>query len=251
MAEQKEGSGSDWAARLEKIITGGLLLLTILYGRWIYQVFGRDVWDLTQNNKMGEAGDFLAGFTTPVVFLWLIYGYFLQRRELGLQRKELHETQKALGKQAEVMERQADAERRRSTPHLQLELDSFTNTYSLGQDDIRGVFILRNIGAAATQVAIALWENRPEQNMSEERLELLERNGSHGILVQPTPPVPPGDSLLCYFRVRFTSELQEQLEQRWTIILHGADRPIEIYPANKEEPIPLKDGESPPPVKSE
>lgn len=107
MAEQKEFNS-------EKIITWGLGLSTILYIGGIGYLFGYDVWVLTQKGRMGEAGDFIAGFTTPVVFLWLIYGYFLQRRELGLQRKELQQTRNTLDEQVEMAHRQAEAGERQA-----------------------------------------------------------------------------------------------------------------------------------------
>ncbi|MBJ6945649.1 hypothetical protein JG629_18665, partial [Vibrio cholerae] len=59
-------------------------------------------------------GDFLAGATAPIAFLWLIIGYVLQRRELALntealklQRIELERQAKELAKQSEFQEIQA------------------------------------------------------------------------------------------------------------------------------------------------
>ena len=43
-----------------------------------------------------ELGDFLAGVFSPLAFLWLIVGYFLQARELNLTREELSSQTKAL-----------------------------------------------------------------------------------------------------------------------------------------------------------
>lgn len=61
MADQKEVNELERGGRLEKIVTGGLGLLTLLYLGGIVYLFGCDVWGLTQNNRMGEAGDFIAG----------------------------------------------------------------------------------------------------------------------------------------------------------------------------------------------
>lgn len=49
-----------------------------------------------------ELGDFLAGVFSPLAFLWLIVGYFLQARELNLTRKELSSQTKALIAQSEA-----------------------------------------------------------------------------------------------------------------------------------------------------
>ena len=87
--------------------------MTILYLGWMGYHFGSDVWELTQTDRMGEAGDFLAGFTTPEVFLWLIYGYHLQCKELILQRKELRQVGERLAEQTGVMRAQANVEEER------------------------------------------------------------------------------------------------------------------------------------------
>ena len=90
---------------------------------------------------MGEAGDFVAGLSTPVVFLWLIYGYFLQRRELSLQRKELQQTRETLNEQVRIQGERADAERRLSMPSLRLEKDRRSTQEQ--------AFLFLNLGGAA------------------------------------------------------------------------------------------------------
>ena len=119
-----ESDRADRTDYLEKTTTWGLILLTLLYLGGIGYLFGCDVWGLTQNNRMGEAGDFVAGFTTPVVFLWLIYGYFLQRRELGLQRKELQQTRETLAEQVDAVKKQTGVMRAQARDEsLQRHLD--------------------------------------------------------------------------------------------------------------------------------
>lgn len=53
-------------------------------------------------NDANELGDFLAGVFSPLAFLWLIVGYFLQARELNLTREELSSQTKALIAQSEA-----------------------------------------------------------------------------------------------------------------------------------------------------
>lgn len=85
-----------------------------------------EVWALLSTGPLNELGDFLAGVFTPAALGWLIYGYLLQSKELGLQRQELKETRETLGKQVEVLQEQAYAERQRSSPYLSLRQERMT-----------------------------------------------------------------------------------------------------------------------------
>ncbi len=58
-------------------------------------------WDLAQGMSLNEWGDFLAGVTAPLAFLWLIIGYMLQREELKLNTEALLHQRDELLKQAE------------------------------------------------------------------------------------------------------------------------------------------------------
>lgn len=55
---------------------------------------------------INEWGDFLAGVTAPIAFLWLIIGYYLQRNELKMNTEALHAQQKELSKQVEELSKQ-------------------------------------------------------------------------------------------------------------------------------------------------
>ena len=63
----------------------GLALYLKSYGRKAF-------WDLDLN----EVGDFFAGATAPLAFLWLLIAVLLQMIELGLQREELRQSREAL-----------------------------------------------------------------------------------------------------------------------------------------------------------
>jgi hypothetical protein len=54
------------------------------------------IWKLDPNTL----GDWLAGFSAPLAFLWLIVATFLQKEELASQRKELSLSRQALEQQA-------------------------------------------------------------------------------------------------------------------------------------------------------
>lgn len=131
MAEKKEVNELDRADRSEKAISCVIWVSTISYILGIGYLFGCDVWCLTQTNRIGEAGDFLAGFITPLVFLWLIYGHLLQR-------KELKETRKTLGEQVEVLRDQREAERRRLMPYFDLIREPLGGGFNLTLRNTRG-----------------------------------------------------------------------------------------------------------------
>ncbi|HAS6966919.1 hypothetical protein CRN30_18055 [Vibrio vulnificus] len=86
---------------------------------------------------LNEWGDFLAGATAPIAFLWLIIGYVLQRRELtlntealSLQRIELERQAKELAKQSEFQEIQA---RLADQQHSELMVDQAVSRLGLGK----------------------------------------------------------------------------------------------------------------------
>ncbi|WP_417782562.1 hypothetical protein [Terasakiella pusilla] len=62
----------------------GLILFSVLWGSWgfheLYNHWGKD---------FNEVGDFLAGWFSPMAFLWFVYAVFLQRAELVETRREL------------------------------------------------------------------------------------------------------------------------------------------------------------------
>ena len=67
-------------------------------------------WELAANLTLNEWGDFLAGATAPLAFLWLIVGYGLQRKELKanteallFQRDEMASQAKELAEQTQHM----------------------------------------------------------------------------------------------------------------------------------------------------
>jgi hypothetical protein len=63
------------------------LLLTIAYPLLLHGELGACYFG---DARLGETGDFLTGWLTPLAFLWFVVAVFLQRSELINQRKELH-----------------------------------------------------------------------------------------------------------------------------------------------------------------
>ncbi len=56
-----------------------------------------------------EWGDFLAGLTAPMAFLWLIIGYMLQKQELRLSTEALGEQQVELARQVHELSKQSES----------------------------------------------------------------------------------------------------------------------------------------------
>lgn len=70
---------------------------------WVVVAIAYVVWDWSEFSTMkpNEYGDFFAGAFALPAFGWLILGYFLQSRELGLQIEELRHQVEATTKIAE------------------------------------------------------------------------------------------------------------------------------------------------------
>lgn len=60
-------------------------------------------WEDAAKMSLNEWGDFLAGVTAPIAFLWLIIGYMLQRKELKLNTEALLLTKDEMARQANEM----------------------------------------------------------------------------------------------------------------------------------------------------
>lgn len=187
------------------------VLVTVLYIGVIGSI-RYDALQLLWCGKLNELGDFLAGFFTPLAFLWLVVGYFLQKEELGLQRQEFQQMQKALGQQVEVMKEQADADRRRSMPRLRLEKE----------DSAPDRFLLRNSGGPARNLEIIIGTDErggpkppPLLDKDETYLVHIPNPLSSADLFDLDYAAQPSSEQPC--RVRFTSERHDSFEQRWSI----------------------------------
>jgi hypothetical protein len=142
-------------------------ILTFCYGVPLLLIRGDDAWNALWCGNLNELGDFLAGFFTPLAFVWLIIGYQLQyrefrlqREEVQLQREELHTTAETLGSQTKLLDEQTTAERRRSMPRLELRADLSSGSV-LGQKK----FELINFGGPARSLSMeleGLVKERPE-----------------------------------------------------------------------------------------
>lgn len=237
------------------------VLVTILYIGVVVSI-RYDALQLIWCGKLNELGDFLAGFFTPLAFLWLVVGYFLQKeelglqnKELGLQREELKKTGAALGTQVKIMEDRDEVDRQRSMPRLILEKDNSVVRGEGGVEDEYGStdpngFILRNIGGPARNLEITIG---PDEGGWPEPPPLLDKGKDCPVhisnpfypsfpdFLNPDTADQPSNDQPTYCRVRFISERHERFEQRWSIRFTGRNSYVEIKPITKD-PTPLKDG---------
>lgn len=103
---------SDWSASFkinrEKFNGSWAAKLTAI---WLLLVVGSSAVNWQSFCDMGpnEWGDFLAGTMSPVAFMWLVFGYLQQGRELKQNTEALHLQQQALLLQHEELAEQVKA----------------------------------------------------------------------------------------------------------------------------------------------
>lgn len=115
--ESRNGGGSGWLY--------AAIILTILYIIVVICAAGAttDSRECTNvswlPNLIGcmtynELGDFLAGASAPLAFIWLVAAVLIQSDELREQRRELELTRKSVDNNREVMKAQAEEARRQA-----------------------------------------------------------------------------------------------------------------------------------------
>ena len=218
-----------WLGRVKRDGLWRGVALTLFYLLVILLLRIGDVWALVWEGKLSELGDFLAGVFTPLALGWLVYGYFLQTRELGLQREELALTRDKLGEQVELLRKQREDEYKRSLPRLKLE-----ETGSSGGDR---EFLIRNIGGPARELELLWddWDNDDGRDKQSWHQPKLETDECYKFSI---PNDGPGRSY--HYEVRFSSDRSERFYQGWEIWRTGSDPPFEVKELTNG-PEPLED----------
>ncbi len=86
-----------------------LLMPTIHQGIGPFAALQESVQDyFGSKTTLGETGDFLTGWLTPLALMWFVITVFLQKRELALQRQEFVAMRKEWEGSKEAAEQQAD-----------------------------------------------------------------------------------------------------------------------------------------------
>ena len=65
-------------------------------------------WDNAKKMAFNEWGDFFAGASAPLAFLWLVIGYFQQGEELGQNTKALEQQERALQLQVDELKQSVE-----------------------------------------------------------------------------------------------------------------------------------------------
>ena len=73
---------------------------------WAYFLFSG--WDGANSMTFNEWGDFFAGASAPLAFLWLVIGYFQQGEELSQNTKALEQQEKALQLQVDELKQSVE-----------------------------------------------------------------------------------------------------------------------------------------------
>ena len=168
-----------------------LYIATILFFRF------NDAWGLLRAGNLNELGDFLAGFFTPLAFLWLVYGYLLQSKELRLQREELALTRKQLGEQTALLQEQVTADHQHSIPQLTLRIARPGNDWD---------WIVENKGGNAKNIELLNLDKK--QTVGE--WNSVPRDGSFRFTVWTI-----GRALS--YEARYSSDRSERFRQCWEI----------------------------------
>ena len=212
------------------------VLVTVLYIGVIGSI-RHDALKLIWSGELNEMGDFLAGFFTPLAFLWLVVGYFLQKEELhlqneelGLQREELKEARQALVSQVKIMEKRDEAERRQSMPNFSLEELSRQS----GPSGTKSQFALQNVGAPAHRLDLIYQQDSPYLVIRENKAQ-LKADERH--IFRITDTSSSTNPTIHHYTVSFSSERHERFEQSWTITFIGNGRSL-IEPTT-DEPTPV------------
>ncbi|WP_252150813.1 hypothetical protein [Acinetobacter lactucae] len=92
----------------EKSKFPSMLIFTIIYLGMIILYCLLDVKGM-KTLRPNEWGDFLAGFFAPLVFMWLIYGYHQQGKELSLQLEEVKNSVKQQIKMVTLQQQELEA----------------------------------------------------------------------------------------------------------------------------------------------
>ena len=197
-----------WESFWPRIILTLLVIGVLLFPRRC------EVWALLSTGRLNELGDFLAGVFTPAALGWLIYGYLLQSKELGLQREELKETRETLGQQVEVLQEQAAVERQQARPNLFLQEGRTHGD--------RRTLSVQNLGAPALTLEVTCSEvGGPKEEFPYREVLGHSREFEFDIF---DAPASSSDSCTSFIKACFISERYEKLYQRWEITFTNGKR---------------------------
>jgi len=122
----------------------------ILTGVWISLGSCYFLWHISGLlGKPNELGDFLAGFFSPLAFLWLVLGYYQQQKEIKLLQKEITATNLHMEMQNQMLKAERDLKISESMP-----LILFGSKLEISSDLMRFESTLINHGAPITSISV-------------------------------------------------------------------------------------------------
>ncbi|XZT18409.1 hypothetical protein ACT4Z3_07375 [Acinetobacter baumannii] len=144
-----------------------MLIFTIVYLAMVILYCLLDVKGM-KTLKPNEWGDFLAGFFAPLVFMWLIYGYHQQGKELNLQLEEVKNSVEQQTKMVNFQQQEIEAKYFAAKPFFKIENTWFEITHEGGwtydpqsdeppeepEEVTKLFFDIKNLGEVAKQINI-------------------------------------------------------------------------------------------------
>lgn len=148
-------------------------------------------WDNVVGAHPNIIGDFAAGATAPIAFLWLVVAVFLQMQELREQRNEFRALREESEKQTVLREREADAQRWSLLAEgIDAEIEFLARDIVPTLADMRFVYTTRN---GNRQACLLLHD--PEHIR-----ELVKQNEFTGAILEAIGQLTTADSISSGFR---------------------------------------------------
>ena len=165
------------------VVTG--TVLTILYFALLITLsYPAGIYKFLTTAELNEIGDFLAGAFSPIAFLWLVIGYFMQSKELRMQRE-------AFVRQTQLTENELELQRRSADPYFDLAQTQPTDgrVFTLQNKSTRiarQVIIYHVDHDNETRQILAIADQLPEEGQTtfniKENLTMPDREGRHAEL---------------------------------------------------------------------
>jgi len=160
--------------------------------------FSYSHWAAISAADIDKLGSFLQGLFSPIAFLWLVIGYFLQRKDLELQRVELRENNVSQREQHNALARQADLfaeqlQMARAQSDADRDMTLIAQNIMIGPEDATSgpvlTFELMNLGATVYSVYLQVSCDGPVESKLATRsmLSYLVPGTPERVILRPSP----------------------------------------------------------------
>jgi hypothetical protein len=126
-------------SKVNIVLSGIGVIGTFLYLGAVFWLFGEKEFGALGPN---EIGDFLAGVSSPLAFLWLVLGFFQQGLELRASREALILQARELGNSVEQQKELVEVSRRQ----LQAEIDARVVERHLNSKKVQPILVISSNG---------------------------------------------------------------------------------------------------------